>query len=201
MDIFPLIVGSLATNCYLVSEGDSCVIIDPGADADFISTTILEKKLRPLAILLTHGHFDHCLASLELKLNFNLPIYLHQEDLFLYRQADKSSSYWTGEKTFRLPIPDNSLEDEQTLSLDGLVIKVIHTPGHTPGSVCFLVQDNLFTGDLLFEEGVGRTDFSYSDSHKLNASLNRLKNLPDNTLIYPGHENFSLPLHSILDIS
>ena len=187
-----LTVGDLAANCYLVSSSDGgastdddssevetgCVIIDPGDDADFISETITNQKLKPLAIILTHGHFDHCLASLELKLNFNLPIYLHQEDLFLYRQADKSSSYWTGEKTFRLPIPDNSLEDEQTLSLDGLVIKVIHTPGHTPGSVCFLVQDNLFTGDLLFEEGVGRTDFSYSDSHKLNASLNRLKNLP-----------------------
>jgi len=91
-----LTVGDLATNCYLVTDEGTgkTLIIDPGDEADFISTTLLEKRLIPKAIILTHGHYDHCLAVLELKLNFNLPIYLHEADLFLYQKAHTSASYW-----------------------------------------------------------------------------------------------------------
>ena len=198
MDIVSLVVGSLATNCYLLTSGNDCVIIDPGSEADFISTTILENRLNPLAILLTHGHFDHCLAALELKLNFNLPIFVHKDDSFLYRTADKSANHWTGEKALKLPPPDHNLTDGQELEFNDLKLKIIHTPGHTPGSVCLLTDSALFTGDLLFAEGVGRTDFSYSDHKKLLSSLKKIGGLPDTLLIYPGHEEFGLPLYQIL---
>jgi len=198
MNIIPLVVGSLSTNCYLIASGEDCVIIDPGDDADFISTTILERKLHPQAILLTHGHFDHCLAALELKLNFNLPIYIHREDEFLYRSADKSASHWTGIKSFKLPPPDFYLSDKQKLTFGDLSLDVIHTPGHTPGSVCFRTNNHLFTGDLLFAQGVGRTDFSYSDHKKLLSSLEKIKVLSDDLLIYPGHEEYDIPLYQIL---
>ena len=198
MDIVSLVVGSLATNCYLLTSGNDCVIIDPGSEADFISTTILENRLNPLAILLTHGHFDHCLAALELKLNFNLPIFVHKDDSFLYRTADKSANHWTGEKALKLPPPDHNLTDGQELEFNDLKLKIIHTPGHTPGSVCLLTDSALFTGDLLFAEGVGRTDFSYSDHKKLLSSLKKIRGLPDTLLIYPGHEEFGLPLYQIL---
>ncbi|KKT64243.1 MAG: hypothetical protein UW58_C0049G0009 [Candidatus Collierbacteria bacterium GW2011_GWC2_44_30] len=107
MEIICLKVGSMGTNCYLVSDEKTkeAIIIDPGEEGDFISTNILENKLIPKAILLTHGHFDHCLAALELKLNFNIPIYLHQEDLFLYQKAHKSSSFWSKHAHNSIVIP------------------------------------------------------------------------------------------------
>jgi len=198
MEISYLSVGQLATNCYLVSEEDSCVIIDPGADADYITTSILEKKLKPKAILLTHAHFDHCLACLELKLNFDLPIYLHSLDLPLYRKAIRSADHWTGESSLLLPNPDFNLEDQQTLKFDNLVFQVISTPGHTPGSVCFATDHSLFTGDTLFAHGIGRTDFSYSNEKDLKKSLKKINRLPGETLIYPGHEDFAIPLSEAL---
>src|SRR3989339_1304491 len=97
MEIICLKVGQMGTNCYLVSDEETgqTLIIDPGDEGDFISTTIIENKLTPVGIVLSHGHYDHCLAALELKLNFSIPIYLHQADLFLYQKAHKSHSYWS----------------------------------------------------------------------------------------------------------
>jgi|SRR3989339_245616 len=194
MTILPLTVGPLDTNCYLVSSGNHCVIIDPGEDADFVTSTIIEHKLTPLAILLTHAHWDHCLGTLDLKLNFNPPIYLHQADLFLYRTAHKGAVKRTGKELPPLPQPDYYLKDNQTLHFSDLAFKVIHTPGHTPGSVCFLIENHLFSGDTLFASGVGRADFYYSDQKKLQSSLIQISRLSSSTLIYPGHEEIGFPL-------
>ena len=125
MDIQTLTVGDLETNCYLVSaqispgtvaplSGDSsqvrsqneCIIIDPGDDADFITETISNEKLKPVAILLTHGHFDHVLGCLELKLNFDLSIYLHKNDEKLYTSANQSAFHWLKKKTLKVPPVD-----------------------------------------------------------------------------------------------
>ncbi|HCQ30923.1 TPA: hypothetical protein DIU27_00875 [Candidatus Collierbacteria bacterium] len=217
MEIICLKVGSMGTNCYLVSDEKTkeAIIIDPGEEGDFISTNILENKLIPKAILLTHGHFDHCLAALELKLNFNIPIYLHQEDLFLYQKAHKSSSFWSKhahnsivipakagihsiDSTF-LPLPiDHFLVDNEVISFGQSSLKVIHTPGHTPGSVCLYSPGILLTGDTLFANGVGRTDLSYSSSTDLHQSLSHLRSeIQDqrSTLIYPGHEDYGIYSH------
>jgi glyoxylase-like metal-dependent hydrolase (beta-lactamase superfamily II) len=97
MTILPLVVGDLHTNCYLAIDESTnkCLVIDPADEGDFISTTIIEEKLTPVGIVLTHGHYDHCLAALELKLNFDIPIYLHKADLFLYKNAAKSANFWS----------------------------------------------------------------------------------------------------------
>ena len=237
MEIICLKVGSMGTNCYLVSDEQTneTLIIDPGEEGDFISSNILENKLIPKAIILTHGHYDHCLAALELKLNFNIPIYLHQEDLFLYQKAHKSSSFWLKHAHNSIVIPakagihsidttltpssiDHFLTNNQVLTFGDSHLKVIHTPGHTPGSCCFLSScvianppsggcgnpspseirdlksEILFTGDTLFAHGVGRTDLSYSSKTDLQRSLSKLTTisheLKTSPLIYPGHEDY-----------
>lgn len=192
MEIKTLSVGELQTNCYLIYDQSSldCFIIDPGEDADFITSQILELKLHPQAIILTHGHYDHCLGCLELKLNFNLPIYLNPKDSFLYQNANRSADHWSSTKALKQP-PTQPLP--ATLNLGDETIKVISTPGHTPGSVSLYSAPHLFTGDTLFSDGVGRTDFSYSSSSDLKKSLKTLSNYPPNTIIYPGHgDNFLL---------
>jgi len=215
MDITCLTVGELKTNCYLAIDSSSkkTLIIDPGNEADFISTTILEKKLQPQAILFTHGHYDHCLGALELKLNFNIPIYLHQADLFLYKKAFESYLYWNstlrGSTPTRQPTPlklppiDFFITDNQIINLGDSSLQVIHTPGHTPGSCCFLISPSvtsnlrseicLFTGDTLFSIGIGSTEHKYSSKSDLQSSLKKISdicNLKSETLIYPGHEDF-----------
>lgn len=211
MTILPLVVGDLRTNCYIVSDPSTgrCLIIDPADEADFISTTILEHKLTPVGIILTHGHYDHCLGVLELKLNFNIPIYLHKEDLFLYKSADRSAKHWSSSlrdtprqssTIFKLPPVDSYLEDGQTITFGDASLSVIHTPGHTPGSICLYNAPHLFTGDTLFADAVGRTDLSYSSASDLKKSLATIKALPDETLIYPGHEEFGISIPSFQPI-
>lgn len=216
MEIITLTVGDLATNCYLVTDEDTkeTLIIDPGDEGDFISITLLEKKLIPKAIILTHGHYDHCLAVLELKLNFNIPIYLHPKDLFLYDKAHLSAKHWSpislvkgrnhatgGERDFfpKLPPIDKFIFDSEKISFGGSALQVIHTPGHTPGSISLYSTPVLFTGDTLFAEGVGRTDLSYSSPADLQNSLKKLKfemsNVKSEIFIYPGHEEQGVPLH------
>lgn len=199
MNIIPLGLGAFQTNCYLAfDEGTrECLIIDPADEADFISTTILENKLVPIGIILTHGHYDHCLAVLELKLIFNIPIYLHQADNFLYKNTDKSAKYHSKLNALKSPPADFFLEDNQTITFGESFLNVIHTPGHTPGSICLhsptITNPILFTGDTLFADGIGRTDLSYSSKSDLKKSLQKIFNLPDTTLIYPGHESFAVP--------
>ncbi len=196
MEIKRLRVGELQTNCYLVwNKSQDCLIIDPGDEADFITEEIINLKLKPQAILLTHGHYDHCLACLELKLNFNIPIYLDEKDNFLYQNASKSAEHWSATKAFKQPLT-TPLPKE--IKLGEELIKVISTPGHTPGSVCFYAAPHLIVGDTIFEDGVGRTDFSYSSASDLQKSINLIMSLPEDTLIYPGHENTPVYLSSIL---
>lgn len=217
MQITTLVVGSLQTNCYLVTDEETqkTLIIDPGDEADFITTTILENKLVPQAILLTHGHYDHCLGVLELKLNFQIPIYLHPADLFLYQNAHQSAQHWSPVGVVprgrpQNPPVDHFISDNQILPFGNSSLQVIHTPGHTPGSCCFLVSNvkskihnvkYLFTGDTLFATGIGSTDHKYSSKPDLQKSLHKLKSTfddPQTTIyIYPGHEDYDFLLTSI----
>lgn len=196
MIVRTLTVGQLQTNCYLLTDERSqqTIIIDPGDEADFITTTILENRLKPIAIILTHGHYDHCLGGLELQLNFNIPTYLHQDDLFLYKKAHLSAKHYSNITVPVLPSIKNFLEDNQTIFFGESSLQVIHTPGHTPGSCCFISKSHLFTGDTLFATGLGTADHSYSSKNDLQKSLSRLKSTIRNdkstTYIYPGHEDW-----------
>jgi hydroxyacylglutathione hydrolase len=187
-------LGELSTNCYLVwsSDHNEAIIIDPADNADFISERILELKLNPVAILLTHGHFDHVLGAFELKLNFDLPIWLHPLDVPLLKQARSSAEHWLKHPVGPVPAADHFFEPNQDLHLENFPIKILPCPGHTPGSVAFLIDTALFTGDTVFKDGVGRTDFSYSSPSDLEHSLTQLLKLDPELTVFPGHGEATL---------
>ncbi len=183
-----LVLGQLQTNCYLAwseQEGKG-VIIDPADEGSFISQKILELGFKPEAILLTHGHFDHCLGSLELKLNFRLPILLNKADWPLFAQARFNTRHWLKKDPGPIPPPDGDLTDGQKIALGKETLEILATPGHTPGSICLIGGNIIFTGDTLFKDGVGRTDFSYSRPQELQDSLKKIKQYPGR-LGYAGH--------------
>lgn len=194
MEVITLKVGEMGTNCYLVSnhETSEAVIIDPGEEGDYIATSIIENKLIPKAIILTHGHYDHCLAALELKINFNLPIYLHPKDIFLYEKASSSARHFSGIRIPHLPPIDHQMDDGEVIAIGDEKLSVIHTPGHTPGSVSLSAAGFLFSGDTLFADGVGRTDLSYSSPTDLKKSLLKISKFPPETTVYPGHGDIFL---------
>ncbi|MBP7055949.1 MAG: MBL fold metallo-hydrolase [Candidatus Omnitrophica bacterium] len=179
------VVGPMGVNCYLVADpdtGETC-LIDPGADPDAMKSYIKEKGLDLKFIIITHGHGDHIAANGY----FNVPIYIHKDDAdFLADPAKNLSKYFlfavTSPKASRL------LEDGEVVRLGKLSFTVIHTPGHTPGSISLKLGGSIFTGDTLFCGGVGRTDFAYSDEEALWHSINdKLFREPGGTVIYPGH--------------
>ena len=195
MVVETLIVGQLRTNCYLFYDGDSreCFIIDPGDDGDFIINKINDLDLKPQAILATHGHFDHVLAVTELKLAFNIPFYLSAKDAKILKRTQSTAKYFTGLEVDPPSQVDKFLKDGQVLNQRGpnnLSLKVLETPGHSPGSVCLYCQQKrlIFTGDLIFANGLnGRTDLKGGDFKKLKQSIKKVLSLPPKTTIYPGH--------------
>lgn len=189
MKIKRLIVGQLATNCYLVFDEKTreSLIIDPGDDGDYIIRRISDLRLQPKMILATHGHFDHILAVTELKLAYNIPFLIHQKDLFLIKTAPQSAKHWLGINVDPVILPDRFIEEKDSVSMGQEELTVLETPGHTPGSLCLMGLGILFSGDTLFAQGVGRTDFSYSSKEDLQKSLKKIFKLADNVIVYPGH--------------
>lgn len=191
MEYEQLTLGSLDTNCYLITDNKSgeVVVVDPADEGDFISEKILRNNLTLKMIIFTHAHFDHILATLTLKLNFPVPIIMHKKDLFLYKKAALSAKHWLGKNIDPLPIPDQFIKNNDEIEIGNTTLQVIETPGHTPGSVCLYNEENriLFTGDTLFRQGIGRTDFKYSSPLDLTSSLEQLAKLPPQTIILPGH--------------
>ena len=190
MKLFNIPVGSLGTNCYiLASEAGNCVIIDPGAQAGKLLGFIGDNKLTPKKILLTHGHHDHIGALKEvLETDDNLKAIIGGEDIELITASDKSLSV--------LHMPDAGdfiksrtevVSDNASITLDELTIKVIATPGHTKGCVCYIVGDIIFSGDTLFYEEVGRCDLYGGSYPTIKRSLLKLCALPGDYVVYPGH--------------
>lgn len=183
------------TNCYLVFDEDTNkgIVIDPADEGDYISQKILENQIDLQSIVLTHGHFDHILGALELKLNFNSPIYLNERDYNLYKNASKSARFWLKRPSDPLPVIDEYIKEGKQIVFGSSSLQVLETPGHTPGSICLYSSDQnaVFTGDTLFKRGLGRTDHKYSSAMKLSESLDKLFQLPDQTIAYPGHGDFT----------
>lgn len=177
-----LILGDLQTNCYLLWEIDSkeCYIIDPADDSIFISEEIQRLQVNPIAIILTHGHGDHTGAVLDLRLIFDIPLYANSLDKFLFDKKNKIPSI------NKIDIDLNNIKE---LGVGKEKIKIIKTPGHTPGSLCFYINDLLFSGDTIFKDYFGRTDLPYSNRTDLKKSLEKLIKLPKDTIVLPGHED------------
>jgi glyoxylase-like metal-dependent hydrolase (beta-lactamase superfamily II) len=191
MVIKRLVVGQLSSNCYLVTvENDDTLIIDPGDDADYIQRKIADERLNPVSIIATHGHFDHILAVVELKLAYNIPYLMSKSDEFLLGRTQSSTEYFTGGTDAVSPTKIDSGLDANTISIGSVRFKVIKTPGHTPGSVSLYCKKEkvLFVGDLIFAGGgIGRYDFVYSSKKDLIKSIENIIKLPDDTIVYPGH--------------
>jgi len=188
-----IIVGDLQTNCYIVWDDKTKlgVVIDPGDDGQGISEEIQNKQIKIIGVLMTHGHFDHSMAVLDIKLIYNVPIYLHSDDEFLMKRQDETAKYFLKIKDLPPNIIkiDNDLKLIKKIEFGEEYLEVIKTPGHTPGSVCFYSKENnlLFSGDTLFKNDRGRTDFKYGSTKKNFESIKKLMKLPKDTVVLSGH--------------
>ena len=187
-----IVVGQLQANCYLIfdSEKKEACIVDPGDDADYITRVIADEKITPTQIIATHGHFDHIMAAAELQLAYNIPFLIHQKDEFLVKRMNETAEHFIGVKAGPSPRISANLEGGKKLSVGKTRIEIIETPGHTPGSISLYDKKAgfVFVGDLLFAGGgVGRTDFSYSSQNMLEHSIEKILQLPEETILYCGH--------------
>lgn len=189
MNYETVIVGALETNCYLVYclETLECVIIDPGAEANKISQLIIRERLEPIAVLNTHGHVDHVGANIDIKEKFKVPLYIHSADGPMLGKVQQSElGFIFGAKDS--PPADNFLKEGDKVNIGKSFLQVVHTPGHSSGSVSFIGDGFILSGDTLFFGGVGRTDFPGGSWEELENSIrNKILTLPDETIILPGH--------------
>jgi hydroxyacylglutathione hydrolase len=175
------------TNCWLLSgpDSDEAIVVDPGFEPLAVRAVLDAAGKRPVAVLLTHAHFDH--AGEAGSFAGDLPVYVHPDDV----PAFSDYSAWGGGGAATLdPVADlRTFADGDVLRLAGLSLEVLHTPGHTPGSSCFRIEAEvvLFSGDLVFAGTIGRSDFANSDPAAMRRSLIRFLTLPDATRVLPGH--------------
>lgn len=190
MEIRRLVLGMLRTNCYIVYEKETqkAVIIDPAAEPKKILQVLNEEDLKPEAVLLTHGHFDHILAADTLRKAYRIPVCLYKEEEELLSDPDKNCSYM-----YAAPYgikADVLLEDGQKIEYLNTALRVIATPGHTAGSCCYYAEEEgvLFSGDTLFRGTVGRTDLPTSRPELIETSIcEKLFALSEEVAVLPGH--------------
>ncbi|MDH5712804.1 MAG: MBL fold metallo-hydrolase [Candidatus Bathyarchaeota archaeon] len=186
-------VGTLCTNCYVVSctETREALIIDPGFETDLEAKTVLkeidQRKLRVRYIVNTHGHHDHTSGNGIMKRSTGAPILIHEYDAPMLTDSTKNLSVLFGLRTASLPPADQMLHDGNVVQVGDTALRVIHTPGHSRGSISLLGDDAVFSGDTLFAGSIGRTDLPSSSYEEIMLSLKKLATLPDHIKVYPGH--------------
>jgi hydroxyacylglutathione hydrolase len=184
-----IVVGPLQVNCYIIGceETMEGAVIDPGGDADRIIRAFSAHGLNIVHVLNTHGHFDHIGANRAILEATGADFLIHEADVPLLNKGDATAAVY-GLRSENSPLPDRFLSDGATIPVGNLKVKVIHTPGHTPGGCCFLLNGILISGDTLFADSVGRTDFPGGSSKTLLKSIReKLLVLDDEIVVYPGH--------------
>ena len=184
------ILGMIGTNCYYIYDEESkkAIVIDPADNYAKLLATLNKLEIVPVAVLLTHGHFDHIMAADKIRTEYGIKVYIgeHEADVVTNPNLNLSAAMAVPASVK----PDVLVKDNEVLDIEGITIKAIHTPGHTKGGMCYyLPKENVvFTGDTLFYESVGRTDFPTSSTSQLVRSIkDKLFELPDETICYPGH--------------
>ena len=193
MFIDSIVLGDFLTNFYILRDSQNqtyCIIIDPGLQPQPLLDFLQNNNLKPLAVILTHGHADHFAGLSALKQNFpQIKVHIHKLDADMLADPYANLSLLAAAKLSAQP-PDTLLSDGDSIDIAGINLTVLHTPGHTPGGISlYSKQDNIvFTGDALFAESIGRTDFPSGDTDQLLKSIKqKLLTLPEDTNVYPGH--------------
>lgn len=185
--VIRIVVGDIGTNCYLLHSDQDIAVIDPGFDALKILNQAKNLQGTIKHIINTHGHIDHIGANKSIKDATNAKIYVHKDDADLLTHPAKNLSLLIGE-FITSPAADVILSENDIIKVGQVELKVIHTPGHTEGGICLLSDKLAFTGDTLFLDSIGRTDFPNSNEKQIFASLKRLQSiLSEDMIIYPGH--------------
>lgn len=177
MTILKRPMGEYQTNCYIVRIEDKEIIIDPGMGA---TQWVMANVTNPIAILNTHGHFDHVWSNQELKEKLNIPLYTPKGDVFLLQ-----SSTWM--PSLPPSYPDVEVESDATLEIGGITVKFHHFPGHCPGCSMIEIGEVMFSGDFLFQNSIGRYDFPYSNAQDMKKSLEKMMQMREDKILYPGH--------------
>lgn len=198
MELRSLVLGIIQTNVYFIRNSGTgeMLIIDPADSADLIENMVTRMQGKPVAVLLTHGHFDHFGAAADVRGRYDIPIYCHEKEQDLLNDPLKNRSAAHGRSTVLKA--DKYVHDGDVLSLAGFEIRVLYTPGHTEGGVCYYFPNDkaLFSGDTLFCESYGRTDLPTGNSSEIIQSVRRiLSEIPGDTNVYPGHEMFTTIAH------
>ncbi|WP_102346739.1 MBL fold metallo-hydrolase [Bacillus sp. Marseille-P3661] len=185
-------LGALQTNAYIIeNENKECIIIDPGSEAKRFIRKIEEKELNPLAVLLTHAHFDHIGAVDDVRDKWNIPVYIHEKEQdWLTEPSLNGSKHFGLKEVIKARSADHLIVKEETLVLGTFSFKVFETPGHSPGSVSYYLENEsvVFSGDALFARSIGRTDLRGGSHKQLIESIHtRLLVLPEETIVAPGH--------------
>jgi glyoxylase-like metal-dependent hydrolase (beta-lactamase superfamily II) len=191
VNIKTLVVGPLDVNCYIVWDEDTKdgVVVDPGGDGDVIAKEVKSLGVKTVSIIDTHGHFDHVGGNGELAELLNVKVAIHGADAHMIEGASAQSAFY-GHQIEDLPPADVTFEGGSVIEAGSLLIKVLHTPGHTPGGVCLYIEaaEILITGDTLFAGSIGRSDLPGGDHETLLASIKeKILPLPDGVRVYPGH--------------
>ncbi|GAB6181977.1 MBL fold metallo-hydrolase [Desulfotomaculum defluvii] len=189
MIIETLPVGNMEANCHIIGceETRKAIVVDPGEEADRIQARLNKLNLKAEAIVLTHGHVDHIGALGELKELTGAKVMIHTQDGEMLTNPKKNLSAWMGYQMSFQPA-ERLLEDGDTIEVGKITLEVLHTPGHTPGGICLKAGKDLFSGDTLFAQSIGRSDFPGGSHTTLIRSIkNKLLVLPEDTKVYTGH--------------
>ncbi len=192
LEVRGVVVGLFRENCWIVGSrqrGEACVI-DPGDEPDEILALARDMGVRITTVVASHAHLDHIMAARAIVEATGAPFLLHQDDLFIADTMPASARMWLGHDVPPAPRPDAFPTDGQDLEIAGVTVRVLHTPGHTPGSLCLYAAEAglLFSGDTLFRESIGRTDLPGGDTDQIVRSISqRLFALPKETRVLPGH--------------
>ncbi|MCU9613867.1 MBL fold metallo-hydrolase [Caldibacillus lycopersici] len=184
-------LGRVQTNCYCLSIDSKCIIIDPGAEGEKLAQILQEKGLRPIAILLTHGHFDHIGAVDFLREKYSIPVYIHKKERdWLSNSSLNASTFFFPDEPMQIKPADFEISGAGKLTIDEFSFTIFETPGHSPGSVSYYVEAVQFivSGDALFYGGIGRTDLPGGNQQQLLSTIKEtLFALPEETIVLPGH--------------